>query len=230
MWIRSDGVFPSIVDHTLFDAAQTIIGARSLKLSDDEMLVALRSLFERQGVLSGITIDETEGMPSSSAYRVRFGSLLRAYGLVGYTPRRDYEYIEINRSLRAMYPAVVDGVVDAFRRWGSSVDRGESQDLISINDEFSVSIVIARCTQTQAGSYRWQLRFDVGLLPDITIVVRMSANNRDPLDYYLLPSIDLRSDRLRLAEQNGLGIDAYRFDDLDDFYEFVRPVQLREAA
>jgi hypothetical protein len=58
----------------------------------------------------------------------------------------------------------------------------------------------------------------------------MSANNRDPLDYYLLPNIDLRRDKLRLAEDNGLGIDAYRFDDLEEFYELVRPTSVKEAA
>ena len=33
-------------------------------------------------------------MPSSSTFRQRFGSLLRAYELVGYSPSRDYRYIE----------------------------------------------------------------------------------------------------------------------------------------
>ena len=230
MWIRSDGVFPAIVDRNLFDAAQTIIKARSIKLTDDEMLAALGALFERHGILSGMTIDEAEGLPSSSAYRFRFGSLLRAYSLVGYRPRRDYRYIEINRFLRSMHPGVVSGVVGGLKQWGSAVDFDPQSDLVSVNGEFTASIVIARCQQTQAGSWRWRLRFDIGLLPDVTIVVRMAANNRDPLDYYLLPGIDLRRERLRLAEENGLGIDAYRFDSLDEFYQFVSPVQLREAA
>jgi hypothetical protein len=229
MWIRSDGVFPAIVEQKVFDAAQAIIRARSIKLSDEEMLSALQALLERQGTISGIVIDETEGMPSSSAYRSRFGSLLRAYQLVGYRPHRDYDYVEINRSLREMYPEVVGGVVESLRRCGSSVDL-DDLELLRVNSEFSVSVVVARCTQTQAGSYRWHIRFDVGLLPDITIVVRMSANNRDPLDFYLLPSIDLKSDKLRLAEDNGLGIDAYRFDDLEEFYELVRPTPIKEAA
>ncbi len=50
-------------------------------------------------------------MPSSSAYQSRFGSLLRAYQLVGFTPDRDYRYIEINRALRAMHPDVVAGTI-----------------------------------------------------------------------------------------------------------------------
>lgn len=230
LWVRLDDAFPAIIDRHLFDAAQTIINARSIRLSDDEMLDALRTLFEQNGILSGITIDEAEGVPSSSAYRTRFGSLLRAYDLVGYKPRRDFEFIEINRALRRMHPEIVTNVVDALRAAGSTVEQRSETDLFLVNGEFTASIVISRCQQTQAGAYRWRLRFDTGLVPDVSIVVRMAANNRDPLDYYLLPSIDLRRDKLRLAEENGLALDAYRFDDLEEFYDFVSPVQLREAA
>lgn len=230
MWIRADGAFPAIVDRRIFDAAQTIIKARSIRLTDQELLDALRELCEKSGVISGITIDETEGMPSSSAYRSRFGSLLRAYELIGYRPRRDYRYIEINRALRARHPQVVAEVTRHLRLSGSNVVVDPVNDLLDVNGEFRASIVIARCHRTPAGSHRWRLRFDHGLMPDITIVVRMASNNVDALDYYLLPSIDLNRGKLKLCEENGLGIDAYRFDDLSEFYSFVSPVQLKEAV
>ncbi len=35
-------------------------------------------------------------MASSSVYSHRFGSLVRAYTLLGFTPERDYAYLEIN--------------------------------------------------------------------------------------------------------------------------------------
>ena len=57
-------------------------------------------------------IDESDGMPSSSAYSSRFVSLLRAYGLVGFTPDRDYRYVEINRELRKLHPEIVREVLD----------------------------------------------------------------------------------------------------------------------
>jgi hypothetical protein len=66
---------------------------------------------EDRGYLSGLIIDEGESLPSSSAYQNRFGSLLRAYALVGYTPDRDYRYIEINRALRRMHPNIVADVI-----------------------------------------------------------------------------------------------------------------------
>jgi Recombinase len=74
MWIRAEGVFDPIVDSSLFETAQAIIAKRSIKLSDQEMLDALRQLFDDRGYLSGIIIDESEPLPSSSAYQSRFGS------------------------------------------------------------------------------------------------------------------------------------------------------------
>src|SRR3546814_14032318 len=60
----------------------------------------LTKLLNAKGWLSGLVIDEHDDMPSSSAYRARFGSLLRAYRLVGYSPARDYEYVEISSEER----------------------------------------------------------------------------------------------------------------------------------
>jgi hypothetical protein len=82
MWIRKDAAFEAVVAPELFSRAQEIIQARSKHYTDDEMLDQLRNLFTRYGTLSGVLIDESEGMPSSSAYRSRFSSLARAYTLV----------------------------------------------------------------------------------------------------------------------------------------------------
>ena len=108
--------------------------------------------------------------------------------------------------------------------------RDPETDLLEINGEFSLSIVIARCKQTPAGALRWRLRFDTGLNPDITVAVRMDAGNREPLDFYLFPRIDRASEQVRLAEENGLSLDAYRFDTLDLLCDLAAPVRVREAA
>jgi len=55
-------------------------------LSDEAMLEALRSLFKRQGELSRKIINATNGIPSAGCYYDRFGSLGRAYKLIGYKP------------------------------------------------------------------------------------------------------------------------------------------------
>ncbi len=230
MWIRAQDAFAAVIERELFEAARTIIGARSFRLSDEEMLQSLRKLYQQKGLLSGIVIDESDGMPSSSAYSSRFGSLLRAYGLVGFTPDRDYRYVEINRELRKLHPGILREVLDGLRATGSDAWQDLQADRVIVNGEFSLSVVVARCMETPTGLLRWHLRFDTSLAPDITIVVRMDSANRAPLDYYLFPRIDILSEKLRLGEDNALALDAYRFDSLDVLYDIATPIRLGEAA
>jgi DNA invertase Pin-like site-specific DNA recombinase len=230
MWIRAEGAFEPIVDQSLFEAAQAIIRERSHKLSDEEMLEALQRLLQDHGYLSGLIIDETERLPSSSAYQSRFGSLLRAYELVGFTPDRDYRYIEINRALRRMHPQIVNSTIAGIEEAGGWVEQNLATDLLTVNGEFTASIVVVRCRTTPAGSLRWQIRFDTGLWPDITVAVRMGQLNREALDYYLLPRIDMTEPRLRLAEDNGVTLDAYRFETLESFFCLAARAKLLEVA
>jgi hypothetical protein len=67
-------------------------------------------------------------------------------------------------------------------------------------------------------------------VPDITIAVRMDELNRVPRDFYVLPSIDMTFGRLKFAQQNGLALDAYRFDTLDFFYSLASRARIAEVA
>jgi len=230
LWVRADSVFESVVDRTLFDAAQTIIDARSHRMTDAQMLQALRQLLNRKGALSGLLIDETDDCPSSGAFQRRFGSLIRAYRLVGYSPERDYAYIEINRALRRLYPSVIADVVDGIKRFGGRVGQFESSDLLVVNDEFSVSVVIARCRETAGGRLRWQIRLDQSLLPDITVAVRMDGSNIAARDYLILPTLFMEEQVLRLQAYNGISLDAYLFDTLEPLFEMGERISLREVA
>ncbi len=230
MLIRRDGAFEPIVPPELFSRVQAIIRERSQRFSDDELLDQLRGVLEHEGRLSGLLIDEAENVASSSVYRSRFGSLLRAYQLVGYTPERDYAFLETNRQIRLMHPKVVAGVIERIRQLGGAIIMDPATDLITVNNEFTASIAIARCRQTASGSYRWLIRLDASLTPDITVALRMDAANHEPYDYYLLPAITMSFDKLMLAEDNGLALDIYRFDTLDFFFGMAERVRIPQEA
>lgn len=231
MWVRHDGAFEPVIERDFYDAAQRIIAARSRCYTDQDLLDRLSALLAEKGSLSGLVIDEVEDMPSSAVFRHRFGSLVRAYALVGYLPARDYRYIETNRALRAFYPEVVRDVLAGIEKAGGSVRRDPTTDLLQINEEFTAALVIARCHATPAGSLRWKIRFDQGLRPGITIAVRMDDENRQVRDYYLLPGVNLGNmPGLRLAPENGILLDAYRFDTLEAFMDLTRRAAVRAAA
>lgn len=230
MWVRKDNVFEAVVEPSDFYTAQGIVRERCRKYSNDEMLDKLRHLHEQHGWLSGFIINESENMPSSSVYTQRFGSLIRAYKLIGFTPDHDYRYIEVNRHLRKIHSDIVDDTMRKIEALGGKVRQESSSELLIINEELRVSLVICRCHHTQGDDYRWKVRFDTGLMADITVAVRMAAGNEKPLDYYLLPALDIENPKMRLAENNGLALDAYQFDDLELFFQLTERVAITEAA
>jgi DNA invertase Pin-like site-specific DNA recombinase len=230
MWISRDEAFPAIVSAEHFVQAGRIIDARHIHLTDEDLLTRLKSLLARRGRLSGILIDEAEEMPSSSIYAARFGGLHRAYELVGWSERGDNSYIETNRLLRREHRSLIDTILAELRASGAAVDVDQRSDLLTINDEFTASVILSRCQETKAQSHRWRLRFDAGLVPDITIAARLSPGNQSIQDYYLLPSIDLLWKRLRLAPDNGVSLDLYRFDSLNFFINLAKRVPLEDIA
>jgi DNA invertase Pin-like site-specific DNA recombinase len=230
MWIRRDAAFEPIVPLDQYLLAQQIVAARHLRLDDEEMLLRLKQLWQRAGKLSGILIDEDETMPSSAAFQSRFRSLHRAYSLIGYTPERDFSYIETNQRIRKQHGHLYQRITEQLQQDGASVESGLRNDLWLINKQFTVSLVLARCRETLSGGSRWLIRLDTALLPDVTIAARLKPGNEDVLDYYLLPSLDRLAERLSLATHNPFSLDVYRFDSLDFFMSLGRRQQLAETA
>lgn len=227
-WIRLDNAFEAIVPLGLFNAAQSIIHQRAVKLSDDELLERLKKLLEEKGKLSGLIIDESEICPSSSVYNRRFGSLIKTYALIQYHPDRDYHYIEINRLLRSQYKDIVKKTMEKIISLGGVVIKENKTDIIKINNEFTVSIVLSRCRYTSTGSKRWIIRFDMALKPDLTIAIRLDESANQVIDYYLFPMGVQLNNKLRISEDNPAELEIYHFSDLNRFFIMVERILIKE--
>jgi hypothetical protein len=105
MWIRAQDAFAAVIERELFEAARTIIGARSFRLSD-EMLQSLRALYQQRVCSPASSSTNAMGChpaaPTAPALAACF-----APTLVGFTPDRDYRYVEINRELRKLHPGIL---------------------------------------------------------------------------------------------------------------------------
>ncbi|MBF0181818.1 MAG: recombinase family protein [Magnetococcales bacterium] len=231
MWVRANQVFEPIVDQKIFYTAQGIVQERNRRYSNEDMLELLKQLYRSKGFLSGLIIDEAEHLPNSNVYAQRFGSLVRAYKMVGYTPDIDYSFIEINKRLREMHPKEVKQVISTIEGMGGAVSKDTKNDLLTINDEFTASLVISRCMATAKGTSRWNVRFDTSLNPDLTIVARMDADNEAIQDFYLIPAQIIKKRRVLFAADNGAFWDSFRFDTLDFFFAMARRASIiRRAA
>jgi len=230
MWIWRDEAFEPIIAPSLFQQASEIIEARYRHLTDEELLVRLRELLRVHGRLSGILIDETENMPSSSCYSSRFGSLVRAYSLIGWSSDRDFAYVEVNRRLRRKHADLIASILDQLLAQGATIAVNQKNDLLTINSEYTASLILARCRETCAGNLRWQLRFDTSLCPDVVIATRLQPGNEEILDYYLLPRLDVLAERLIFRPENGIALDVFRFSNLNFFMEMAQRARVESAA
>ena len=156
--------------------------------------------------------------------------MVSAYRLIGYDPGIDYDFVEINRRLRQEHPVLVARVVRQIEELGAVARWDKEHQIVHLNDELRVSIVLCRHGTTPGGSSRWLVRLDDGLKPDITVAVRMDAANAGIRDYYLLPAIDMTWENLHVGEENGIYLDAYRFDTLEYLFGMAQRTKLQETA
>ncbi len=229
-WIQRHHAFEPVIDHDQFTQAQQIILSRNSHLSNDEILIRLKRLLNAKGYLTGLLIEECDELPTCSTIARRFGCLIRAYKLIGWTPLRDLEYVEINRHLRRRYGELVSTISEQLRANGASLSVDPDTDLLTINDEYSVSVVVVRCKSLASGARRWLVRFDSLLRPDITIAARLTPENDAIFDYYILPRVFEFGDRIHLRDDNPLTLDVYRFETLDYFIEIARRTQIEAIA
>lgn len=230
-WVRKNHAFEPVVDMERFITVQGIYRERNRRTTDEELLQGLRDLYTRQGRLSALIIDEADFLPPSSLISNRFGGLLRVYQMIGYTPKRDYQYVAINQRLRSLHREIIADVVSTIENLcGRRIPIDPESYLLELNHNLFVSVVISRCFTTTAGTQRWKIRFDSGLRPDITVAVRMDVHNQAIHDYYILPALEFSHEQLKLSEENAGFLDGFRTDTLDYLLKLSVNIPLDKAV
>jgi hypothetical protein len=228
MWIRKEAAFEGIVPAETFFTAQQILLARATKYTDEDILARLRQLYQNQGTLSSVVIDQAPDLPGAAALSKRFGGLGRIYELIGFRPERDLRYLEINRTLRRMHPEIVQRTQQTIAALGGEIRCDPKTDLLHLNEELIISLVLARCQRLPTGLQRWRVHFDPArYAADITVAIRLDDSNETELDYFLLPRLNFGLSRVQLTERNAAEFECFRFDDLDFFYGLARRTDVR---
>ena len=229
----SDGAFEPIVDRTLFDAAQAIIRERSHKLSNEEMLT--RTAAPAAGARLSVRPDHRRDRAACHpAAPIRAGSAA-CCAPTSWSASRPTVTIATSRSIapcavciRRCCPA---RSLRAFRRLAAVSSQDPATDLLTINGEFTASIVVVRCRTTPCRFA--PLADPVRHRPVARHHGRGPNGSAQPASRSTitsLPRIDMTAPRLRLAEDNGVSLDAYRFETLDAFFGLAARTNLLEVA
>jgi Recombinase len=94
LWVRGVAAIDPIVDRSLFARAQKIMAERYVTIPEDQMLLRLRVTLHRKGRLDSSIINSAAGVSHASSYVKHFGSLRKAYALIGYTAPHDCDWID----------------------------------------------------------------------------------------------------------------------------------------
>ena len=202
-WLVSPGVFEPLVDYQTFSEAQRILQDRTTNKSDEEVLGSLKALLGREGRLSLRLIKKSPDVPSPSTYRLRFGSLRRAYELIGYGRPEQFGSIDLRRRTQALREQLVAKIAALFPNDVTVVSRGGRwRNRLRLSGGLMVSVLVARSISVWKGTIRWQIdpvRDECNL---VTLLARLNQANRDFLDFHVVPNID-RLRRFHIRSDDG---------------------------
>lgn len=223
-WIKKEGVFEPIVDKEIFAKAQQVLRDRQhcRGMSDEEMLKRLRVLLHRRGRLSRDVINETEGVPGSTAYLARFGSLSKAYRLIGYTPKRNYEHIK-SRPVRCdMIKTTVMKVGAALAASGRDVRVDQVRQILRVH-VIAISFRVARSRNARGATHpSWVIVRGRHLPSGLVVVIRLSDGNREIMDYLIMPASRLVGRDLRFSERNHESFGLRRYGTMAGLIETIK--------
>jgi DNA invertase Pin-like site-specific DNA recombinase len=214
-WVRCKGMFEPIVSPELFAQAQQIMEEDYLRLSNDELLERLRILLVKRGRLTAALLDDTPGAPSSSVYVNRFGSIRNAFRLIGYSSRRQCDYIDARALLEAKLLDVVAATTRRLEELGAQAEFDEGTHTMVVNTRLAVSFRVARHYRFAGKTPMWHVFRRCYLPAGLIAALRMDAANANIIDYLVLPTTEMRKQRISVSDSAGSRLGTYRVATLD---------------
>jgi hypothetical protein len=223
-WIRSEGCVEPIIDRGVFFGVKKLFKEYHVTLSDEEMLVRLRKALMKKGSLTGGIIDTTPGLPNTSTYLRRFGTLRNLYRLIGYNNAKHWGDLEEFQRWADLNRANGTLLCEAFERAGARATFDRSIELLRVNDAVNICFGVAKCCKSEGRPLRWTVRRRVRQPTGWTVAIRLSENNKAILDYVLLPSPSVAGNRLWFSEE---GHPVHKIERFKTFEELTRSLVRR---
>jgi DNA invertase Pin-like site-specific DNA recombinase len=223
-WILKPGAFEPIVDALIFGEAQKILEARIFNKTDDEVLNGLRALLASKRRLSLRLIQNSPDVPSPTTYRNRFGSLRRAYDLIGYGKPDQFGAIDLRRRTMALRDQLMAQIAATFPRQLTIVRRGGRwRSRLRFSNGLIVSVLVARSFRAWKETIRWQIDPVQREGKFITLLARLDTANCSILDLHIFPEIN-HSRRLRISLNDAWLNRGKRLSDLSQLSKVVMEV------
>ena len=229
-WTILPGAFEALVEPEIYAQVQLRLSTFTRNKSDKEMLDVLRVILAREGRLTMELIKNAPHAPSATTFRTRFGSLGRAYELVGYDCHGHDGWLEKFRRIRTLRENLMREIVSLPGACVRVDDRGgRFRTRLRLRGGRLISVIASRCFRGYKGAVRWLVK----CVPDesrlVTLIARLNPDNSGFKDFFVVPPIrhsrsiylSEKAKRLRMGEQ---------LYDLSDFLKTIGKVDARKQT
>lgn len=233
-WILKEGGIPRIVPPRQYAAAQALLHKSPPHISETEMLDHLRRVWRLSGKLSSQLLEKITPHMGPYYYRRTFGTLRKAYDLVGYKASHDYTAIASRRShMKEQRRILLRQVQQQCLRLGAAVVTDRESRVVRINNMLTLKPVLAPFLRYshQAVSDGWWFDILFEAEVDMLVIGRLSIENNRIESYYLIPKLAGFSGQFSAAQDTDLiFLEPYRSRDLVPLLEAILAYDLPESA
>jgi DNA invertase Pin-like site-specific DNA recombinase len=222
LWVRREGIIDPIVDRKLFTRAQKIMDDRYVSVPEEQMLTRLRITLTKKGELNSRIINSTPGLPSAASYVKHFGSLRKAFGLIGYSCPRNCDWIDTREYWSKMLSDRAREIADALGSVAIQHDCHNSFCL-PLGRRRNLTLMIVRQIKREPHCVeQWRIYRRRRVRPGLLAVARLDGAAKTIKDYVLMPTPKIPGTYLWLSDLSLDRLNAVRVDSLDQLFPAIR--------
>ena len=203
-WITVEKVFEQLVDSATFVAAQAELNSRTARQSDERLLNGLRALLTREGRICSALMQSSPDVASPHAFRSRFGSLMRAYELIGYRPHV-FGMVTLRNQVKQLREGLMLQIQEMFPGEVSIAGRGERwRTWLQLRSGLKISVRVCRSVPTQSRPRRWALESARKERRQIALIAVLNPENTRYETCYVVPRVNNPGKRIITARGDWL--------------------------
>ena len=223
-WITKARSFVPVVGEATFQRAQDMIEKRKTMYlrTDNQLLDQLKRLLSKKGHLNAKIINRARGICDWKTYARRFGSLSKAYELVGYAlPPLAKKASDHCIRMRALQKSVLIHIQELFPNDVRFIrTSGAFKKVIELGPQkLWISLFLCREFRSQGGRRRWMLSTSPKERENISLLCPMDSGFGTVLGYYLMPALgNTVGSYKRLSENDPWFLRGRKLNDLSELY------------
>jgi DNA invertase Pin-like site-specific DNA recombinase len=229
-WIRTPAGFAALITNETFERAKHFRSMYGKSYLDDQALLDhLKDLWAKHGKLNTTVIDQASGMPTAPVYVRHFGSLRRAYGLIGYVSEKDWCGYPDGLFRLTLAKQIIGTVIQEAADRGATTRWNGQKRQVTINGNYTVAAVVARNTKRYRW-HQWRIFTRRENIADITIIARLDIANAVPMDFLCVPAAVAGLLMNKTFRDDPARFDSYKVGTLEDATRTVVACALQCAA